>query len=125
MKRAVPIAASVLLVLALTGTVDAAGNPGRSYHFSACWTGTQITLEQTWSAINVDQVAFGIGNAATGEGFGDIFPIPRARSGDESESFGPPDGSDIAGGTLYFHGKVVAEDSINAPANGWSGLPAC
>jgi hypothetical protein len=122
MKRAVPIAASALLVLALAGTVDA-GNPSRSYQFTACWTGSQVTLEQTWSAINVDEVAFGIGDGS--QGLGVQYPIPRSRSGDETVTLSPGDGSNITGGTLFFHGKVAAEDTIAAPAGGWSALPAC
>ena len=122
MKRALPIAASALLVLALAGTVDA-GNPNRSHQATACWTGSQVTLEETWSAINVDEVSFGIGNGS--EGLGVQYPIPRARSGDETVTLSAPDGSTIAGGTLFFHGKVVAEDTIAVPAGGWSALPAC
>ena len=122
MKRAVPIAASALLVLALAGAVDAA-NPNRSYQLTVCWTGSQVTLEQTWSAFNVDEVAFGIGNGS--EGLGVQYPIPRSRSGDETATLSPAGGSTIAGGTLFFHGKVVVEDTITIPEGGWSALPAC
>src|SRR5206468_12866190 len=104
------------------GTIDA-GNPNSSHQVTACWTGSKVTLEETWSAINVDEVAFGIGNGS--EGLGVQYPIPRARSGNETATLSPPDVSTIAGGTLFFHGRVVAEKTIDVPVGGWSALPAC
>ena len=119
MRRFLSTAASVLLGLALAGPAIAA-NPNRAYEFTACWTGTQIRMEQTWSAINVDSVTFGVGDGLVG--VGEVYDISRSRSGDEISTISPPEGSTIAAGSLLFHGKVVISGQVEIVGGGtdWS-----
>jgi hypothetical protein len=122
MRRSLSIAAAALLVFAVAGPAQA-GNPKASYEFSACWDGSHVVLRQTWNAIGVTDVSFGIGND-NGEGLGEVYTL-RARSGDESSTLSPPDDSTQASGGLLFHGKLVREGSVHAPSAGWTALDAC
>lgn len=117
------LAAGLLLSLAV-GTADAA-KPHKTYAFSACYDAgaDHVVLNQTWSALRVDEVSFGIGDGQ--QGLGVDYRIRVSRSGNETASLGFDPSATIAGGSLLAHGVVVATDSINVPAGGWATLPAC
>ena len=124
MRRALSVIASIVLLLALAGTADAA-NPHQTSTFSACYDSVtdHVVMTQTWSAIRVDEVSFGIGDGQ--QGLGVDYPIRASRSGNETVSLGYDPSATIAGGTLLVHGAVVANHNINVPTGGWSTLPAC
>jgi hypothetical protein len=125
MRRASIAYATMVLAIAQAGAVHAA-NPNVAYSMTACYDATvdHVVVTQTWAATNVDEVAVIIGDGSVG--LGDVYAIPRARSGVETSSLGyDQDVSTVADGSLMFHVRVVASGRIDRPAAGWSALAAC
>jgi hypothetical protein len=124
MRRALSVIASIVLLLTLAGAADGA-NPHQTSTFSVCYDSVadHLVMNQTWSAIRVDEVSFGIGDGQ--QGLGVEYPIRASRSGNETVSLGFDPTATIAGGSLLVRGMVVADHSMNVPAGGWSTLPAC
>lgn len=124
MRRVVSAVASAVLLLSIAGGADAA-NPHKSYAFSACYDSVadNVVLHQTWSAIRVDEVSFGIGDGQSG--LGADYAIRASKTGNETAALGFDSSATIAGGMLLVRGSVVASEQINVPAGGWSALPAC
>jgi len=123
MRRTAAALCASLMTLVIAGSASAA-NPNRSYHLTACYAGSEhVTVEQTWSAFNVDGVTVIIGDGSVG--LGDVYSIPRSRTGDEASTLGYDPSATQVDATLTFHGNVAASGQVTMPSGGWPALPAC